>query len=1059
MAQSVIVKNKEIRVKNPQMVVEDENRAELIEFTITNAYSIEDVEGMIFYVQYRNKLGEVGMDTLVNAYPSDIVHNDMLVLDWLPSASFTKERGKIEIQIVGFTESLQPTSDTTYQSGKVYFSDSNGTFLPVYPSTSEHSPKVGDTITGTVYENQVTGDDHRWSTEKCQLLLPENIYDNGTPVYTEAQVKNLITQMNEQVLIATTNALKSEGFAVGEQNGTEVGSDSPYYHDNAKYYKEQAEISSGSASTSATEASESKTDAENARDKAHDWATKTNGKVDNIDYSAKHYAGQAGNYAEDADNARIVSVSETQSPDDGGTNVVVITYKDGTTFTFFVRNGNAGTPFTIYKTYSSIAEMNADFANVPEGRFVIISSSVSDPDNSKMFVRGAEAFTFVTDLSGAQGIQGPAGQAATITVGTVSTGAAGSSASIVNSGTSSAAVFDFVIPRGDKGEQGIQGIQGEKGDTGNTPVLSIGSVTYGDTPTVTIDTTDPDNPVLNFVLKTSEVGVVDNLNSSSAVDALSARQGSLLKSAIDNNSQRIENLEVAVEGTLVQPNTDSTMANTKTITNANSILPWAILKRVGARAVAWNQFGKLRETTYYNCSEPDADGYQKISLKYTETRHARCGINGNDPLPLGHKVLAVMQSKTSGALTGTKWFMQNSDDTEQYSQITADNNTVITTTTYARSVITVNWEPYFTSNPTAEIEVRVQVFDLTANRFNDLYDTDSLRKTNFLRQFPSSVYYPVNLGEIIPLNPSAFKVVGKNKWDEEWEVGSLSAETGLPINDNNKIRSKNYTVVIPSTSYYILSGFGIQIFEYDINHNYLNRTFVTDSSITMLASTKYIKFRSADGVTSYSGGILICLNSVTDKTYEEHKETTIDTSFTSDYKYVNENCHDYSENILVDGVIRRKEHKGIVGSYKFTGTENLEYTSQRWRIQISGIKRAATGASIGNLSLATYLATSTSVLSSDKSQRYVAVDNSSDYVYLVNPNALNSSDLATMQANLTGKTLYFENANPSTPTLHDPIPNIPCEDGTTVQAVTPQTDLVNSIDVPSTIAYMTKIGG
>ena len=70
---------------------------------------------------------------------------------------------------------------------------------------------------------------------------------------------------------------------------------------------------------------------------------------------------------------------------------------------------------------------------------------------------------------GEGGSSGEAGTAATIEVGTVTTGEAGSSATVTNSGTTSAAIFDFVIPRGDKGEKGdtgSQGPQGEKGDTG-----------------------------------------------------------------------------------------------------------------------------------------------------------------------------------------------------------------------------------------------------------------------------------------------------------------------------------------------------------------------------------------------------------------------------------------------------------------------------------------------------------------------------------------------------------------------------------------------------------------
>lgn len=64
------------------------------------------------------------------------------------------------------------------------------------------------------------------------------------------------------------------------------------------------------------------------------------------------------------------------------------------------------------------------------------------------------------------GGSGATGTAATIEVGTVTTGEAGSSASVTNSGTTSKAVFDFVIPKGEKGDTGPQGPQGEKGDTG-----------------------------------------------------------------------------------------------------------------------------------------------------------------------------------------------------------------------------------------------------------------------------------------------------------------------------------------------------------------------------------------------------------------------------------------------------------------------------------------------------------------------------------------------------------------------------------------------------------------
>lgn len=58
-----------------------------------------------------------------------------------------------------------------------------------------------------------------------------------------------------------------------------------------------------------------------------------------------------------------------------------------------------------------------------------------------------------------------ASTAATIKIGTVTTGDAGTSASVTNRGSDSAAVFDFVIPKGDKGDKGDAGATGADGKT------------------------------------------------------------------------------------------------------------------------------------------------------------------------------------------------------------------------------------------------------------------------------------------------------------------------------------------------------------------------------------------------------------------------------------------------------------------------------------------------------------------------------------------------------------------------------------------------------------------
>ena len=60
------------------------------------------------------------------------------------------------------------------------------------------------------------------------------------------------------------------------------------------------------------------------------------------------------------------------------------------------------------------------------------------------------------------------GGSSTITLGTVATGNPGTSVSITNTGTATAPLFNFTIPRGDVGPQGLKGDTGNTGSTGLT---------------------------------------------------------------------------------------------------------------------------------------------------------------------------------------------------------------------------------------------------------------------------------------------------------------------------------------------------------------------------------------------------------------------------------------------------------------------------------------------------------------------------------------------------------------------------------------------------------------
>lgn len=112
-----------------------------------------------------------------------------------------------------------------------------------------------------------------------------------------------------------------------------------------------------------------------------------------------------------------------------------------------------GDAFTIVKTYSSVAEMQADYTgeDVKIGQFVMIDTGdVNNPEDSQLYLKGDTEWKFISDLSGAQGIQGLSAYQVAVQEGFV--------------GTEEEWLQSLKGDKGDKGEQGVQGIQGEKGD-------------------------------------------------------------------------------------------------------------------------------------------------------------------------------------------------------------------------------------------------------------------------------------------------------------------------------------------------------------------------------------------------------------------------------------------------------------------------------------------------------------------------------------------------------------------------------------------------------------------
>ncbi|MET4804597.1 hypothetical protein [Bradyrhizobium sp. LB11.1] len=163
------------------------------------------------------------------------------------------------------------------------------------------------------------------------------------------------------------------------------------------------------------------------------------------------------------------------------------------------------------------------------------------------------------------------GDAATVTVGTTTTGAGGSSASVANSGTSSAAVFDFTIPAGktyggtsttslaigtgskafttQAGLAYTNGARVRASSAANTSNWMEGLVTYsGTTLTMTVDKTNGSGTLadwnLNIVGQPSAGDLTSTNNLSDVSSAITAHDN-LIKRGADIASAATLNLDTA----------------------------------------------------------------------------------------------------------------------------------------------------------------------------------------------------------------------------------------------------------------------------------------------------------------------------------------------------------------------------------------------------------------------------------------------------------------------------------------------------------------------------------
>jgi hypothetical protein len=117
--------------------------------------------------------------------------------------------------------------------------------------------------------------------------------------------------------------------------------------------------------------------------------------------------------------------------------------------------GDTGLGFNIAKTYTSVANLTADTSpsGINTGEFAIIENgSLTDAENSRLYLWNGSAYSFVSDLSGTIGFTGSFGY----------TGSKGDQG-----------VIGYTGSKGDQGDIGYTGSKGDIGYTGSEGNLDI----------------------------------------------------------------------------------------------------------------------------------------------------------------------------------------------------------------------------------------------------------------------------------------------------------------------------------------------------------------------------------------------------------------------------------------------------------------------------------------------------------------------------------------------------------------------------------------------------------
>ena len=466
-----------------------------------------------------------------------------------------------------------------------------------------------------------------------------------------------------------------------------------------------------------------------------------------ITNGAKGDTGDTG--ATGATGNGIVSISKTGTS--GNVDTYTITFTDTSTSTFTVTNGNSITG--IEKTGTS-------------GLTDTYTISYSDGTTSTFTIVNGNGVTSIVKSS-------TAGLVDTYTI-------------TYTNGTTST----FSVTNGEKGDTGDAG-------NGITSIEKTG--TSGNVDTYTISYTNGTSTT--FTVTNGAVTSVDGMTGDVTLNNKANVTGTYPDIVVGNSMQLVPTTQIVNE-------TPYTFRPTAVTGDVGSL---SYQDEVDGGTIVWNQLlnnGNFESTTGWTVS----GGTQTVSNNEITVTANNTAANTKHNISnvVGHKILMMCDAKVGTAESAALQF---------YAGTGVSLLVRTTSTTYERlgiiSIGTDSTQIRFRVEGTAGqtgIARNAIVCDLTA-----MFPSEIADRAYALEQitagsgiawlqsygfFTKPYYAYTSSPSLQSVNVSAHETIGLNQWDEEWELGSINANTGNNTSSTTAMRSKNYIRVEPSTNYY-----------------------------------------------------------------------------------------------------------------------------------------------------------------------------------------------------------------------------------------------------------------